>query len=130
RRQREQSLPELAPLRAALGEVIRAERVIRRPGANLATVYHLIPRETAREYADLIARAAPRLAPLRVVTSGPWPAYGFAPDAPTPRPRTGARGVGAPHPRGDRPPGRRGSGRRAPGPRRSGGRGGPATLGR
>jgi hypothetical protein len=76
-RRRARSAPELGPLREALRELVRAEKLERTPGL-LASVYHLIDRGTAAAYAR-IATATP-LDPLRVTVSGPWPAWSFAPE--------------------------------------------------
>jgi hypothetical protein len=45
----------------------------------MASVYHLIPRGRAKQYARA-ARAAARRAGLRAVVSGPFPPYAFAPE--------------------------------------------------
>jgi len=45
----------------------------------LASVYHLVPRESLDAYQAAVTTAA-RNAGLRVTTSGPWPPYAFAPD--------------------------------------------------
>jgi hypothetical protein len=80
RRQRAHTIPELSPLRSLLADLVRRERVASPPGTRVVTVYHLVPHAQASTYADRIAQAARRLRPLRVVVSGPWPAYGFAPE--------------------------------------------------
>jgi hypothetical protein len=81
-RQRAQSAPELAPLRPALGGLVRAERVQRHDAAPLrASVYHLVDRGAADAYRAAIDGGAAALAPLRVTASGPWPPYAFAPEA-------------------------------------------------
>lgn len=78
-RRRARKLPELDPLREALKAVVRAERVERHsePGL-LASVYHLVDRGAGAEYAR-IAGSLP-LEGLRVLVSGPWPAWSFAPE--------------------------------------------------
>ena len=77
--------PAVARLRARLGRWIRAERV--EPSDSpplLASVYHLVDREDRRAYERAVRELACRLADLRVVPSGPWAPYAFAPapDAP------------------------------------------------
>ena len=80
-RRRARTLPEIAPLREALRPLLRAERIERALGQGLllGTAYDLVERGEADEYARLIAKMAPRLEPLRVTASGPWPPYAFAP---------------------------------------------------
>src|SRR5262245_36312112 len=72
--------PELAPLRPALERLIRAERITRHDTPPLlASVYHLIDRG-----ADPAYRAAVECSvstDVRVVATGPWPPYAFAPEA-------------------------------------------------
>ena len=82
-RRRARRLPELDPLRAALGPAVRAERVERHsePGL-LASVYHLIDRGAAPAYASTV-EATP-LEGLRVAVSGPWPPWSFAPEVAPP----------------------------------------------
>jgi len=94
-------VPEIAPLRAALGPLLRGERterLERRPavpsppgplsrsageggrGAELvATVFHLIERGSVETYGRLLADEGHQLPGVRVSASGPWPAYAFAP---------------------------------------------------
>lgn len=81
-RLRARQVPEIAPLQRALRPVVRAERVERhdRPPW-LASVYHLVPRGDVERYAAIVAAAGPRLPELTIATSGPWPAWAFAPEA-------------------------------------------------
>jgi hypothetical protein len=77
---RAHEVPELAPLRPALVPLVRAERVTRHDTPPLlASVYHLIDRGAAPDYHAATESAV--LAPLRVVATGPWPPYAFAPEA-------------------------------------------------
>jgi hypothetical protein len=77
---RAHEVAELAPLRPALASLVRAERVTRHDTPPLlASVYHLIDRGAATAYHAAIESVA--LAPLRVVATGPWPPYAFAPEA-------------------------------------------------
>ena len=78
-RRRARALPELDPLRAALGDLVHSERVERHaePGL-LASVYHLIDRCASARYRELLA--ATPLEGLRVTASGPWPAWSFVPE--------------------------------------------------
>ena len=82
-RRRARKLPELDPLRGALSPLIRAERVERHsePGL-LASVYHLIDRGQAPGYTRLAE--AVKLEGLRVLVSGPWPPWSFAPEVAAP----------------------------------------------
>lgn len=75
------SLPELDPLRAALGDLLHAERV---KGSNQpplrASVSHLIPRGSAVRYQALLA-GLDRPEGTRWLATGPFPPYAFAPEA-------------------------------------------------
>jgi hypothetical protein len=78
-RARARSAPEVEPLRARLGGLVRDEQVERHErGALLATVQHLIPRGEAARYRAEVDAAAAALAPWRVTVTGPWPPYAFA----------------------------------------------------
>jgi len=74
-RARASDVPEFARVRPALRRWVRAERVETR--GNVATMYHLVPRSGVQPYRRAIARAA-RQADVRLLVSGPWPAYAFA----------------------------------------------------
>jgi len=77
---RAREAPELAPLRPALAALVRAERVTRHDTpALLASVYHLIDRGGAAAYQAAVQSAD--LGTVRVVATGPWPPYAFAPEA-------------------------------------------------
>jgi len=78
--EREQSLPEIAPLREALRPLLRGERIERTAAAGRlrATAYDLIARGAAGDYSRIVAEAAP-LTGWHVTASGPWPPYAFAP---------------------------------------------------
>jgi hypothetical protein len=82
-RRRARKVPELDPLRLALQAFIRAERLERHsePGL-LASVYHLIDRGASAEYQRIAERVA--LEGLRLLVSGPWPAWSFAPEVAPP----------------------------------------------
>jgi len=72
--------PELEPLRPWLEPLVRAERVTRHDTPPLiASVYHLIDRGAGAAYLAAVERVA--LAAARVVATGPWPPYAFAPEA-------------------------------------------------
>jgi len=75
---RSRAVPELDPLRAALAPLVRAERTETHEGPLLASVYHLIDRGSAPAY--LRAVAGVELA-VRLLPTGPWPAWSFAPEA-------------------------------------------------
>jgi hypothetical protein len=68
-------VPEFAPVREAVRRWVKAERVERQ--GNIATIYHLVPRGSAERYQESIRRAA-RDGGVRLLVSGPWPAYAFA----------------------------------------------------
>jgi Gas vesicle synthesis protein GvpL/GvpF len=75
------AIGELAPLRPVLDRFVTAERVERHDALPLvASVYHLVPRGAAAEYATAVEDAARRLSGMRVTVSGPWAAYAFAPE--------------------------------------------------
>jgi Gas vesicle synthesis protein GvpL/GvpF len=79
-RQAVRGVAELAPLRPALARFVTAERIERhRTPPLVASVYHLVRRGTAADYAKTIEDAAGRLGPVRVTVSGPWAPYAFAP---------------------------------------------------
>jgi hypothetical protein len=75
-RRRREALPELDPLREAVRELVRAERVERHEQL-LASVYHLVDKGTSDAYREAVA-AVPG---LRAAVSGPWPAWSFTPEA-------------------------------------------------
>jgi len=68
-------IPQFEPLRAAVRRWVRAERVEQRGG--IATVYHLVPRGSVEAYRRALDEEA-REAGVRLMVSGPWPAYAFA----------------------------------------------------
>ena len=77
---RARAAPELTPLRPVLAALVRAERVTRHDTPPLlASVYHLIDRGAAAAYRAAIEDAD--LGAVRVVATGPWPPYAFAPEA-------------------------------------------------
>jgi hypothetical protein len=71
--------PELSTLAEGLPDLARDVRIeaAGQPGV-LGSVYHLIERGRAREYREAIDRLARDLPHVRVVVSGPSPAYAFA----------------------------------------------------
>jgi hypothetical protein len=71
---RARDVPALAPVIAAVRGWVRAERVVR--SGQVASVYHLIPRGSVQAYARA-ARSAAEAAGVRVVLTGPFPAYAF-----------------------------------------------------
>jgi hypothetical protein len=76
------AVPELDPIRPLLDGLVADERVQRHATPPLlASVYHLVPRGRRAQYRLRVARAATRLAPLRLTVSGPWPPYAFGADA-------------------------------------------------
>jgi hypothetical protein len=81
--ERAHSLPEIGPLREALGPLLRAERIERHDagGPLLGTAYHLIPRAQAAAYLDVLEAGRAQIGGRRVAASGPWPPYAFAPES-------------------------------------------------
>ena len=78
---RERDVPEIERLRASLEPLIAAERVERhRVPPLIASVHHLIPRGRSAAYLETVAAEGVE-ASVRVVASGPSPAYAFAPEA-------------------------------------------------
>jgi hypothetical protein len=78
-RRRQRALAELDPLRAALDGVIQAERIESHDGGELrASVYHLVARGRSGDYLRAV-QSVPLT--VRVIPSGPWPAWSFAPEA-------------------------------------------------
>ncbi len=73
------SPPELTALASAAGALQRDVRIERaqQPGF-LGSIYHLIERGRAEEYRTTIERAAAAHQTLRVMITGPLPAYAFA----------------------------------------------------
>ena len=75
------ALPDLARLRRTLAGLVRAERI--EPSQTpplLGSVYHLVDRGQRRAYQRALRRVTCQLADLRVVPSGPWTPYAFAPE--------------------------------------------------
>jgi hypothetical protein len=72
---REREIVGFDPVRDAVRRWVRDERVEKR--ANVASVYHLVPRTSAESYRAAAERAA-AAAGLQVVITGPWPPYAFA----------------------------------------------------
>ena len=68
-------IPEVDLVRDAVKQWIRAERTEAR--ADVATIYHLVPRTVASRYQQAVERTA-AATHLRLRVSGPWPAYAFA----------------------------------------------------
>jgi hypothetical protein len=82
RRRWERSVPELDSVRSLFDGVVRAERAQRETKGDLiASVYHLVDVDSVAEYLAAIDRAQRAAAPsLRLLSSGPHPAYAFAPE--------------------------------------------------
>jgi hypothetical protein len=73
--------PDLARLRRTLAGLVRAERI--EPSQTpplLGSIYHLVDRGQRRAYQRALRRVTCQLADLRVVPSGPWTPYAFAPE--------------------------------------------------
>lgn len=71
---RERDVPMLAPVIAAVKRWVRSERVVR--CGPVASVYHLIPRGSVQAYVRAAQRAA-NSEGVRVMLTGPFPAYAF-----------------------------------------------------
>jgi hypothetical protein len=71
--------PLLQVIAAAAGDLVRDTRVDigSHPGV-IGSVYHLIERGHASEYRIAVARTTDTLADVRVIVTGPSPAYAFA----------------------------------------------------
>jgi hypothetical protein len=70
--------PDLRRVRSAARRFVRAERVEWHDGPTLvASVYHLVPRATEREYLAALARLA-RSGRVKLLVSGPWLSFAFA----------------------------------------------------
>jgi hypothetical protein len=72
---RERHVPGFEPVRQAVQQWVRDERVERRPG--VVAVYHLIPAGSVRRYVRAVTRSA-QAAGVRVRLTGPFPPYAFA----------------------------------------------------
>jgi hypothetical protein len=80
-RQHTERLPELAPLRARLDPLVRAERVEPRAVPPLrASVYHLIERGHSAAYREAVETNPALVVGVRLRVSGPWAPYAFASD--------------------------------------------------
>ncbi len=72
--------PELDPLRRAFRSIVVGERIKRHDRDTLAlTAYHLIKRGAAADYRRVLEAESARLG-VRILASGPWPPYAFAPE--------------------------------------------------
>jgi len=72
-------IPGLQALLDRLAPVVAAQIIERHDAAPLvASVYHLVERDSAPRYRDALRAAAQAAPELRAVASGPWPAYAFA----------------------------------------------------
>lgn len=79
--ERTERLPELAPLRARLEGLVRAERVEPRAAPPLrASVYHLIERGRSAAYRAAVETSADLVGSVRLRVSGPWAPYAFVPE--------------------------------------------------
>jgi len=80
-RRREESLPELAPLRGRLDALVVAERTERRATPPFrASVYHLIERGRSADYRAVVDAGHALVRGVRLRVSGPWAPYAFAPE--------------------------------------------------
>lgn len=75
------ALPDFVRLRGTLAGLVRAERIEpSRTPPLLGSVYHLVDRDQRRAYQRALRSVTCQLADLRVVPSGPWTPYAFAPE--------------------------------------------------
>jgi hypothetical protein len=72
--------PEATVIRAHVDGLVSAERV--EPGAAGARLvaFHLVVTDRVEEYRNRAASLESKLAPHRVLVTGPWPAFAFAPE--------------------------------------------------
>jgi hypothetical protein len=71
---------EAGIVRAAMSEVVKAERVATGERNGLLTVFHLVPLEWLEAYRQR-ASGLQSLLPGHVVSvTGPWPVFAFAPE--------------------------------------------------
>lgn len=78
---RSPSSPEVRLLETRLSGLVRAERVPQRREPDMAVLYHLIDRGTARAYLSAIREVARVLPGVHLSPSGPFPPYAFVPIA-------------------------------------------------
>jgi hypothetical protein len=72
---------EIDSLRRSIQPLVRAERITTHDDPPLiATLHHLVPCNHGSEYRQAVAAAADTVAPFRVVVTGPWAPYAFAPE--------------------------------------------------
>ena len=72
-------IPGLQALLDRLAPLVAAQIVERHQTAPLmASVYHLVERDSGPRYRDALREAAEAAPELRVVATGPWPPYAFA----------------------------------------------------
>jgi len=84
RRRAARHLPDLGPLRSAVGEHVREERVeLHRTPPLLGSVYHLVPAERLDAYGHRVEQAGTEMPRLRIRASGPWPPYSFGEEVPS-----------------------------------------------
>jgi hypothetical protein len=74
----------LRPIRRAVGPIVVDERIARGDTTPVVTVYHLVRRGRADRYRALLERARPaaEAGGVRILVTGPWPAFAFAPEEP------------------------------------------------
>ena len=76
-------VPGLQAMLDRLAPLVAAQIVERHEAAPLvASVYHLVERDSSARYREALREAASAAPQLRVVASGPWPPYAFASGAP------------------------------------------------
>jgi hypothetical protein len=73
-------LPGVEAVRQAVKDAVAAERIVPGEGRLIATLYHLVPAGTARDYRLRVARIQQEIAPVVISVTGPWPAFAFAPE--------------------------------------------------
>lgn len=72
--------PELDVIREKLGALVKAERAEAGERGVRLVVYHLVTRRSVARYRRQASVLQTMLKPYAVTTTGPWPAFAFAPE--------------------------------------------------
>ena len=71
---------QAARIARAVSRLVVEQHIEQEKGRVHAAMYHLIDAEDVDLYREALAKLAPSLAPDRIVVTGPWPVFAFAPD--------------------------------------------------
>ena len=71
---------EAGIVRAAMSDVVKAERVVTGERNGLLTVFHLVPLEWLESYGQRASGLQCLLPGHAVTVTGPWPVFAFAPE--------------------------------------------------